>query len=119
MPIKDQKKLTDFYYKVNDSEYKKLCIEDFNASLHEWEEQVSGYIRSLIKFTIGQNSDLVAYIPRLNLFSILQISGALDWIIEYCPNRRVAYLIKYGKNDNVRHKNIRRAIKLIMKEVTK
>ena len=119
MPIKDQKELTDFYYKVNDGAYKKLCIEDFNASLHEWEEQVSGYIRSLTKITIGQNGDLVAYVPRLNLFSILQISGALDWIIEYCPNRRVAYLIKYGKNDNVRHKNIRRAIKLIMKEVTK
>lgn len=119
MPIKDQKELTDFYYKVNDGAYKKLCIEDFNASIHEWEERVSGYIRSLIKITIGQNSDLVAYIPRLNLFSILQISGALDWIIEYCPNRRVKYLIKYGKNDNVRHKNIRRAIKLIMKEVTK
>lgn len=111
MPIKDQKELIDFYYKVNDGAYKKLCIEDFNASIHEWEERVSGYI--------GQNSDLVEYVPRLNLFSILQISGALDWIIEYCPNRRVTHLMKYGKNDNVRHKNIRRAIKLIVKEVTK
>ena len=119
MPIKDQKELTDFYYKVNDGAYKKLCIEDFNASVHEWEERVSGYIRSLIKITIGQNSDLVAYIPRLNLFSILQISGALDWIIEHCPNRRVTHLMKYGKNDNVRRKNIRRALKIIAKGAQK
>lgn len=28
MPIKDQKELTDFYYKVNDGAYKKLCIAD-------------------------------------------------------------------------------------------
>lgn len=119
MPIKEQKELADFYYKVNDDAYKKICVEDFDASIHEWEERVSGYIRSNIKSTIGQNSDLVVYVPKIDIFDILKISGALDWIIEYCPNRRVTHLIKYSKNDNVRHKNIRRAIKLIVKEVTK
>ena len=119
MPIKDQKELTDFYYKANDDAYKKFCVKDFDASLHEWEERVSRYTRSLIKITIGQNGDLVAYVPKIDIFDILLISGALDWITEYCPNRLVTHLIKYGKNDNVRHKNIRRAIKLIAKEVTK
>lgn len=119
MPTKDQKELTDVYYKDNDGAYKKLCIEDFNAVLDEFEERVSGYIRSVSKIASGRDGELVAYMPRIYMFNMLKISGALDWLIEYCPNRRVTHLMKYGKNDNVRYKNARRAVKLIAKEVIK
>lgn len=142
MPTKDQNKLTDIYYKDNDGIYAKLCVEDFNAVLDESEEQGIGYIRSVTGITTKQDLDLdklewrvrgyirsttrivttmwngrlAVYIPRISKFNMLKISGALDWLIEHCPNRRVTHLMKHGKNDNVRYKNAKRAAKLIAKK---
>ena len=48
-----------------------------------------------------------------------EITRAINMLIEYCPNKRVKHLIKYGKNINVRRKNIRRALKIIAKGAQK
>lgn len=48
-----------------------------------------------------------------------QLSGFYAMVVRYCPNRRVAHLAKYGKNDRVRHKNFNRAVKIICKEFKK
>lgn len=37
----------------------------------------------------------------------------IDFIMDQCPNRRVAYLARHGKNRRVIMKNFRRAVKLV------
>lgn len=38
-----------------------------------------------------------------------KLTGLWDYVIKYCPNRRLAHLVKYGKNRRVRVKNFYRA----------
>lgn len=48
-----------------------------------------------------------------NKWTLYKLTGIYKAVIDGCPNRRVAHLIKYGKNDRVRHKNFNRAVKII------
>lgn len=54
-----------------------------------------------------------------NKWTLYKLTGIYKAVIDGCPNRRVAHLIKYGKNDRVRHKNFNRAVKIICKEFKK
>jgi hypothetical protein len=45
-----------------------------------------------------------------------KLIGAWDFVISICPNRRVAHLCKYGKNERIKRKNFKRAIRIINKE---
>lgn len=38
-----------------------------------------------------------------------KLTGLWDYVIKYCPNRRLAHLVKFGKNRRVRVKNFYRA----------
>lgn len=40
-----------------------------------------------------------------------------DWVLEKCPNRRVKHLMTYGKNERIRRKNFKHAVRLISKFV--
>lgn len=71
----------------------------------EWEERANWYIHLLT----------IPGMPSL----MYEITRAINMLIEYCPNKRVKHLIKYGKNINVRRKNIRRALKIIAKGAQK
>lgn len=48
-----------------------------------------------------------------NKWTLYKLTGIYKAVINGCPNRRVAHLIKYGKNDRVKHKNFNRAVKII------
>ena len=42
-----------------------------------------------------------------------KLLGLFDLVVENCQNKRVAHLIKYGNTYRVRHKNFKRAIRMI------
>lgn len=48
-----------------------------------------------------------------------KVSGAWNHLKTTCPNRRVAHLMEYGKNDKIRRKNFRRACKMLSRAMTK
>ena len=48
---------------------------------------------------------------------IMKILGAWDWVIDNCHDKRIAHLIKYGKNKKIRWKNFKRGIHIIAKEL--
>ena len=50
---------------------------------------------------------------KVNRIALYKISGLWDWAIDYCPNRRVKHLMKYGKTKRVQLKNFKRAMRLI------
>ena len=52
-----------------------------------------------------------------NKWALYKLFGMYDMVINCCPNRRVVHLVKYGKNDRVKHKNFKRAVRIIDKEL--
>lgn len=49
----------------------------------------------------------------LDPFLFYKLMGVYDWVLTYCPNKRVVHLVKYGKNDRVRFKNFWRAYMIL------
>ena len=54
---------------------------------------------------------------KLDYWSFLKLIGMWDWVMTYRPNKRVVHLAKYGRTTRVRHKNFRRACRLLEKEI--
>lgn len=46
---------------------------------------------------------------HLDTFLFYKLMGVYDWVLTYCPNKRVVHLAKYGKTTRVRFKNFWRA----------
>lgn len=44
---------------------------------------------------------------------LLMITGVREYIAKSCPNKKVVYLMLYGKNKKIRKKNLNRAIKIL------
>lgn len=62
------------------------------------------------------NENFEASIECFALFNeqvMLIVTGMYDIILYTCPNKRVAYLAKYGKKKRTRKKNLHRAIKIL------
>lgn len=54
---------------------------------------------------------------KVNRILLLKITGIWGWVLENCPDRRVKHLMTYGKNERVRYKNFKHAVRLISKLV--
>jgi hypothetical protein len=50
------------------------------------------------------------FVVRWDKVLFWKLTGLWDYVIQYCPNRRLAHLVKYGKNRRVRIKNFYRAV---------
>lgn len=47
---------------------------------------------------------------KFDRYLFWKIAGLWNWAFKYCPNRRVAHLMKHGKTERVRRKNFNRAV---------
>jgi hypothetical protein len=100
----------DFTIHIDGHELKG--IPDFDAN--------SGDVAS----ALGQSSEIIAkdFLTakiKVNRMLFVKLTGFYDWVAEYCPNRRVVHLMRYGKTKRVREKNFIRANKLLAKELIK
>lgn len=94
--ISGQDEITEFTY---DEEAVREYLEDSANRVIRWNE---GECTATVQF-------------RVNKIVLLKLSGSWDWVIENCPDKRVKHLIKYHKDDRVKMKNWRHAVKLIGK----
>lgn len=59
----------------------------------------------------------ITMMVKVNQILLLKIAGIWDWVLKNCPNRRVKHLMTYGKNERIRRKNFKHAVRLISKLV--
>lgn len=86
-------------------------IPDFECSEELFEESIKNSSTSLLDY------EELAFTTRLDFWSFVKLCGVWDWVMRYCPNKRVVHLAKYGRTTRVRHKNFRRACRLLEKEI--
>lgn len=85
---------------------------DYTEKVENIHEEARKYIRVSTR-------DHVVFTATIKTpeFWFYKLSGLYNWVIDYCPNRRVAHLIKYGKTKRIRYKNFHRALRILGKVV--
>lgn len=100
----------------------RLTADDgyvFDYGIPEFEiddDLIKEYVRDNSVWSTN-NYPTLTFTCRVNFIELYKLIGLWDWVMRYCPNKRVVHLMKYGKNDKVKLKNCRRALRLIEKEV--
>lgn len=86
-------------------------IPDFECTEERWDESFKECS------TILSTSKALTFTCKVNYWTLIKLCGVWDWVMTYCPNKRVVHLAKYGRTTRVRHKNFRRACRLLEKEI--
>ena len=80
---------------------------------------VYDYAREYVKknhiICINNGKLVVRCTMTLNKLQLFKLIGLFDWAHKWCPDRRVAHLMKHGKNVRVRLKNVIRGVRMICK----
>lgn len=84
-------------------------------NFEDYREDVDAYMKENIALRISDSGELVGSI-KLDRIVLFKVFGIWNWVLKNCPNRRVKYLMRYGKNKRVRYKNFKRACWEIEKE---
>lgn len=61
----------------------------------------------------GTRTATVTFPKKWSLYMFCKLTGWWDFVLCHCPNKRVTYLMKHGKNPKVRFKNYKRGLKII------
>jgi hypothetical protein len=85
-------------------------IPDFDAT---W-EPVEEYVHNCINFSMKDPVTLTVS-WKLDNVMLYKLLGLWDWVLTYCPDRRVVHLAKYAKKPRVRRKNFSHAVRLLGK----
>ena len=96
------------YFKGN--EFK--CIPDLECT----EEKLDESFEKCSTMLWGAKGELTLTC-KFDYWAYLKLIGMWDWVMTYCPNKRVVHLAKYGGTTRVKHKNFRRACRLFEKEI--
>ena len=86
------------------------CIPDYTVEKDDIDKIVRDNIT--ISTSDSMNFECTCNIDRFGFYKLI---GLYDLVVNYCPNRRVVHLIKYGKTNRVRKKNFRRACIILEK----
>lgn len=91
-----------------------LGIEDFTSD----DDVLNDYIHDEASRLIGSLShgEFTATV-KLNRLTFYKLIGLWDWVMKYCPNRRLVHLMNYGKNPRTRDKNFCRALNATCKMI--
>ena len=89
----------------------EMGIPDVTADLDE--------IKDDVRTNVFTNEAVLRGYIKVPEFWAYKLTGLYNWIIDYCPNRRVVHLIKYGKTARVREKNFWRGLRILQKELSK
>lgn len=94
---------------------KSYYVPELNLTVDDADD-----IESLYKYDCIYNNDAsISSECKVDRMMLYKICGVYNFVIKYCPNRRVAHLIKYGKNERVRIKNFNRALMILNKMIYK
>lgn len=106
----EELKLTSGTLYINGNEFKG--ISDFECTDEKFDESFEKSTR-----VMSMDKSALTFTCKFNWWSFMKLCGMWDWVIKYCPNKRVVHLAKYGRTTRVRHKNFRRACRLLEKEI--
>ena len=99
--------ISDLSLTIDGCEY--LGIADFEADFSAYEKYVEDKIYNAIRLN---DAGLTATI-KFNKIKFYKLIGVWDWVYKYCPNRRVAHLMRCGKNDRIKRKNFYRGMHIL------
>ena len=54
---------------------------------------------------------------HFDIHKFIKLIGLWDWVYNNCPNKRVTYFMRCGKNDRIKNKNFKRALEILLKEI--
>ena len=54
---------------------------------------------------------------HFDINKFIKLIGLWNWVYNNCPNKRVTYFMRCGKNDRIKNKNLKRALKILLKEI--
>lgn len=86
-------------------------------AIPDFECTESEYIDAGYKATEIISGTALSLNLKFDRFLFYKLCGIWDWVLMYCPDRRVVHLAKYGRTERVRRKNFNRAIKILGKEI--
>lgn len=75
----------------------------------DYYEVVDEYVKENITYRLTDSMEFTCT-THWDKVIFWKLTGLWDYVIQYCPNRRLAHLVKYGKNRRVRVKNFYRAV---------
>lgn len=99
-------------------EIKSICIDGCEtkgiSGFAVERKQIEEYVKqnTVVRFTDCVTMTATFEINRMAFYKFI---GLYDWAVENCPNKRVAHLMKHGKNNKVKMKNFRRSLRIIEK----
>lgn len=94
---------------------KSYYVPELNAIVDDGED-----IESLYEYDRIYNNDAsISAECKVDRMMLYKICGVYDFIIKYCPNKKVVHLINHGKNERIRNKNFKRGLMIINRMVTK
>lgn len=79
------------------------------------EEAVEKYVEDQCRPIINFADCEATFTISIDRIKLLKIAGVWDWVIENCPDKCVAHLIKNHRDGRVKYKNFKHAVKLIGK----
>lgn len=86
-------------------------ISDFSVESDDIEE----FVKENTVIVPHYDSATITVTCKINRMTFYKFIGLWDWAVENCPNKRVVYLMRHGKNDKVKMKNFRRSLRIIEK----
>lgn len=101
---------------INGTEFVGEGITDYDYSTYE--EASDEYFKNNIVLDLNKSREMSFTATCVfNRIAYLKIIGVWDWVLENCKLGRVKHLMKYGKNERIRWKNFKRAVRDIGKYV--
>lgn len=85
-------------------------ISDFTADFEAPYEYLKE--NTIVKWNDDFTLTATCKFSRTTYYKLLGLWG---WVIENCPNKRVVHLMRYGKNDKVKMKNLWHGLRIIEK----
>lgn len=101
----DNLSLTGGTFYINGEEIGR-GIPDFECSADDLKTE----LENNIKYNLDPPGEFsVTLKMHIDEIFTAKMMGIYQWVCDYCPNRRVIHLMKYGKNKRVKIKNLKRA----------
>lgn len=116
MPIKNPYIVRDVTaFHIDGCEVKGIPDFDFEQT-EEFNNELWGGTEKTLR--LSDKGELSMQI-KINRMLFYKLTGVWDWVIKNCPNRRVVHFMRYGKNDRIKEKNFKRAMRILGKELRK
>ena len=98
---------------------KSYYVPELNLTVDDADDMESLYEYDVVAEPTKDGKIKFYALCKVDRMMLYKICGVYNFVIKYCPNRKVVHLIKYGKNERVRNKNFNRALMILIEMISK